>query len=151
MRRINWMVLALALLVPASSWALGLSLSAGGGYQRQAEKGKVALEASPFFEVSLLRFEVPIEYQLKPESPALAVGVGAKVFVPITGLYVRGTYSVGGFLTDGKKTQSLIVGPGWQLSLFDLAGGFLEVTGEPQLAPERAFTVMARVGAFFNL
>lgn len=152
MKTLRWVGVCVALLMPASSFALGASLSLGGGAILGSEKNlKTAFELSPFYEFAILRLELPVEYQLKPVSPVISVRPGVKVFLPIVGLYARGGLGFGNLGKEGGVTKSLIVGGGWELALLDTIGVFFEATGEPGLAPAGTFTLMGRVGAMLNL
>jgi hypothetical protein len=151
MNGLKWLVPAILLLAPASSFAVGVSLSAGGGYVTKANEPKAALELAPFHEIGIVRLEVPVEMQVKPDQ-LWAVRPGVKVFIPITGLYARLGYGLGNIRGEGDLTHSAILGVGWQLALLDTLGIFVEGTGEPQLSPKTgAFTAMLRLGAMLNL
>jgi hypothetical protein len=151
MKLIKLLVMCTTLLAPASSFAAGVSLSAGAGgiFAESDNRLKTALELSPFYEVSILRLEVPIEMSLKPDTQ-WAVRPGLKLFIPVAGIYARGGVGFGNLGGD-TKSKSLILGAGWQISLMDTVGVFFEGTGEPPLDSSGSFTAMLRIGAMVNL
>lgn len=145
MRFARWAALAIALLAPVPTQAVGFTLSAGAGYVTSPSALKLALEFSPFFEVSILRLELPLEWQLAPGG-AVSVRPGLKAFLnPAWGIYARAGY---GFqdVTRGPTTQSLIAGAGWEVMLLESLGAFVETTLEPQVVPGSSLTVMFRAG-----
>ena len=163
MNKLKWIVVCLTLLAPASSFAVGISLSAGGGYLHPKapelkDSLKAALELAPFHEIlDLVRLEVPVEMQLKP-TQIFAIRPGVKVFFPIVGLYARAGYGLGNIKGTGGVTHSGILGVGWQLALLDTIGVFFEGTYEPMLKYDSAVitggrpqTVMLRIGALLDL
>ncbi len=170
MNRIKWIAVCAALLAPASALAdlPGLTLSAGGGLNYPGPGGdtvgpKVAVELSPFYEFTVLRLELPIEYQIHPVTPDLAIRPGVKLFVPVVGFYGRigvgaqnliSSFTGNGAGVDGVSVVG-VLGIGWELDLLDTIGIFFELTGEPQLVvpagAERGVTGMLRIGAMLNL
>lgn len=169
MNRIKWIAVCIALLAPASALAdiPGLTLSAGGGLSYPGPEGKTigtraALELSPFYEFTILRLELPIEYQVHPTTPDLALRPGVKLFVPIVGLYGRvgvGAQNLMSAFLDGAGMDDVgvvgIVGVGWELSLLNTVGVFAELTAEPQLrvpaGADRSIAAMLRIGALLDL
>ncbi|HCF58455.1 MAG TPA: hypothetical protein DFS52_10735 [Myxococcales bacterium] len=163
MKSLKWIAACLTLLAPASSFAVGISLSAGGGYLHPKapelkDSLKGALELTPFHEIlDIVRLEVPVEMQLKPVANIFAVRPGVKVFFPVVGLYARAGYGLGNINGAGDLTHTGIVGIGWQLALLDTVGIFFEGTGEPALTYDktaldgRPMAFMLRVGALLDL
>ncbi|MGI5864548.1 MAG: hypothetical protein ACOX6T_21210 [Myxococcales bacterium] len=162
MKCFKWIAVCLTLLAPASSFAVGISLSAGGGYLHPKapelkDSLKGALELTPFHEViDILRLEVPVEMQLKPVANVFAVRPGIKLFFPVVGLYARAGYGLGNINGEGSLTQSGILGLGWQLALLDTVGIFFEGTYEPafkydEAIDRRPMAFMLRVGALLDL
>lgn len=155
MKQIKYLVLSLCLMaaLPASSLAVGLTLSAGAGSSNVQNDAKFrsAFELSPFVEESILRLEVPLELQVAPER-AFAVRPGIKLFIPVVGIYGRAGYGFGNIGRSGGLVHSVVLGVGWQLSLINTVGFFLEGTGEPQIKPSGGgTTIMFRAGLMLNL
>ncbi len=149
MRIVRCLALALLLGLPASSFAFGLSLSAGGGYLTEGEAHmKGALELTPFFKASILHFELPIEMQLAP-AREFAFGPGLKIFLPDTNAYARASYMLGNL--GRELTQSAVVGVGYEREFLDSFGFLVEATGEPRIYPAGGLALMLRAGLFFEL
>jgi hypothetical protein len=135
------------LLLPSDARALGLWFAPGFGVRTEGAELKSAIEVAAFHDLRVLRLELPVELQIEPE-PALALRPGVKAYVPVTGLYARLGVGLGDLGADRDDPSfSLVLGGGWELSLIDAFGVFLEVTGEPRLAPPGSVTFMGRAGA----
>ncbi|MFN7130741.1 MAG: hypothetical protein ACK4N5_01585, partial [Myxococcales bacterium] len=134
MSRIKWLVVCAALLAPASALAdiPGFTLSVGGGYTYtpSLKSPKASVELSPFYEFTVLRLELPIEYTLHPVTPDLALKPGVKLFIPVVGVYARlgvGAQNlISSFRGAGAGLDGIgvigVAGVGWELDLLDTIG-----------------------------
>lgn len=140
------------LAVPSTSHAVGISASLGGGALIGGPGGtalKAAVEVSPFYDIAVLRLEIPVELTLQPDAGSIAIRPGVKVFIPIVGIYGRAGFGIGG-LGKGATNKHLVLGAGWQLSLLDTVGIFFEGSYEPYLDPSGPKAIMGRAGAMLN-
>jgi hypothetical protein len=151
MNALKWLAACMLLAVPASSYAVGASISIGGGVASAASSNQFrsAVEVSPFYDLAFLRLEVPLEVQLKPTS-SFSIRPGAKLFIPAVGLYGRAGIGFQNLTGKADSTKSLILGLGYEFTVLDTAGIFFEGTYEPSLETNGPRLTMARAGALLN-